>query len=433
MRKNYAILLAASLVLTGVLIGCTARAPDRSLGAAPPEPVTLPVRTPLPEPLLEQRDPLSITAQQDHPALMDTDGNGSFYPERTVTKAELCGFLAPMLSGLPAGEADFTDYRRGNAGYNDVAALYAAGLLREQAGEPFAPKAAADREELVYILHRLSLCLEPASAAERADLLAEELSARGEEELLTRGELAEILVRLSGREVRQTALFIAERLPPDMTMEDGNWAYIADAVTEGIVPDPAPGVHRIYGWLYATWEDGTLVTDMDYGVWTFGVDGRYTTGSPELDDYLAEYLDISGASRLPDEEALQAAYLYVKYNYVYQIRPEDMEGEGVGEMGWEYERALRFFRYGGGPCYGYSAAFGLMARALGYTAYIVSAQVNEYHGPHAFVVIPEGDIDYIYDVELEATRQERHPDLSLFRILNFTIYNYWYEPDWRDP
>lgn len=73
-----------------------------------------------------------------------------------------------------------------------------------------------------------------------------------------------------------------------------------------------------------------------------------------------------------------------------------------------------------------------MARALGFHAYAVAAEVNQFYGAHGFVVIPEGEVDYIYDVELEATRQERHGDLDLFHILNYDIYNYWYISNWRE-
>ena len=431
-------MLLAGLLLAGLLAGCGA-GPEVREAAVTPEPVTLPVRTPSPNPLQEGKTYLHLADQSGHPALMQTDRRGRFGPEGPVTREQLCGMLCPILADLPDGEADFTDCGPDSACYASVAALYAAGLLPEQAGGPFGPDEKVTRGELSYILRRLAEVIEPAEK-ERIAGLAEEVAAGvtggtpGDlEEPVTRAELAVVLVRLTGREIRETALFIAERLPSDMNRGDYAWACVEDAVTEGNVPDPEPGIHRIYGWLYATWEDGTLITDMDYGVWTFGMDGRYTTGLAELDDYLQEYLETSGAAELPDEEALQAAYLYVKYHYEYQILPEDMEGEGVGEMGWEYERALHFFRYGGGPCYGYAAAFGLMARALGRTAYIVSAEVNEYHGQHAFVVIPEGDIDYIYDVELEATRQSRHADLELYRIENYGVYNYWYEPDWRDP
>ena len=93
---------------------------------------------------------------------------------------------------------------------------------------------------------------------------------------------------------------------------------------------------------------------------------------------------------------------------------------------------IGFFRYGGGTCYGYAAAFGLMARALGEHAYVVAAEINQFFGAHGFVVIPEGEEDILYDVEMEATRPERHGDLDLFGIRNYVIYNYWYVANWRE-
>ena len=67
----------------------------------------------------------------------------------------------------------------------------------------------------------------------------------------------------------------------------------------------------------------------------------------------------------------------------------------------------------------------------GENAQIVAATVNQFNGPHSFVVIPDQwGTDWIYDVELEDTRPERHEDLDLFHIQNFAVYNYWYTPDW---
>lgn len=429
--------IAAAALLLLLLCGCGAsRKVAAAEAAVTPAPVTIPAVTPAPTPAPAQ---LTIADQADHPALMANDGSGAFYPERTVRRGELCRMLCALLEGLPEGQPVFSDYYPGNTGYDAAAALYAAGLLPEREGEAFRPEEAATRGELAQLLNRLAGRLPPEEGS-RTLTLAEDVAAgtlsrsgtsAGEDEPLRREELAVILVTLAGREPAETALFLAECLPEDIDRDSFAWACIADAVTEGPVPPPAPGLHRVYGGLYAVWEDGTLVTDMDYGVWTFGPDGRYTTGDEELDGYLARALEESGASELTGEEALQAVYLYVKYYGEYLVRPEDMETPDVGDVGWGYRRALDFFRNGGGTCYGFSAAFGLLARSLGETAYIVSATINQYNGPHAFVVIPEDGVDWIYDVELEATRQYRHSDLELFHIQNYTIYFYWYEPYWE--
>ena len=416
-----------ALVMTALLSGCAAAPAAEE--TPPPDPVT--IRT-------EAAPSLGIAGDGAHPALLRTDSGGDFRPREEVTRRILCAALRSLLTGLPAGRQVLSDFQPGRAD-RPAAALYDAGLLPGAWGERYQPDAPVMREELSEILGRIGERL-PAGERERAEALAEaaltgalggpDVTGYATEPVL-RQELAVMLERLCGRTPDETALFLGEYLPGDVTAEDYAWAWIADAVTAGEIPRAEPGVHRAYGWLYAVWDDGTLVRDMDYGVWTFGPDGRYTTGSEELDDCLAEALRSSGADGLPREEALEAAYLYVKYNYEYLVRPEDMEPLPPGVTGFEFERALRFFRYGGGTCYGFASAFGLLARVLGENAYVVSAEINEYHGPHSFVVIPRDGVDLIYDVELEATRQERHPDLSLFGIRNFDIYYYWYEPDWE--
>lgn len=427
--RKWNIAWAAGLLLL-LLCGCGA-APVTAEDASPsPEPQVLTASTTTPAAAL------TLAAQDGHPALMNNRGSGDFHPEQIVTRSALCRLLAPMLDGLPSASPAFSDYHAGDSGYREAAMLFAAGLIPGTEDDCFGPDEAVSRQELSHILRRLAQALPEADDVRvlAADVLAG-VTARsgksaGNDEPVRREELAVVLVRLAGRSPDETALFLAECLPADISRDDYAWAYIADAVTDGDIPAPEPGVHRAYNWLYAVWEDGTLVRDADYDVWSFAPDGGYTTGSAELDGFLRDVLEEIGAGALDDEAALQAAYLYVKYYGEYLVQPEDMTPLEPGVMGWEYERALRFFQNGGGTCYGFAAAFGLLARVLGQEAYIVSAEVNQYHGAHAFVVIPEDGIDWIYDVELEATRQERHPDLALYRMQNYTTYFYWYEPVW---
>lgn len=359
-----------------------------------------------------------------------------------MTRGQFCLLLTALLDGLPEGtDCPYPDVTKESEAYSAITSLYLAGLLEETAGETFAPGQYAAREWVADILVRLASCLSGTEQT-RVQTLGVEVASgatsesgavRSENELLRRDELAVILVRLAGRNeaIDEDALFFTGNIPEDMDTDSWAWAYVTDALTEGAVETAEPGVHRLYGWLYAAWDDGTVMRDMDYGVWTFGLDGKYTTGSDELDEYLAQTLEESGANDLPEQqEALAAVYLYIKENFEYLVMAEDMTTEDVGTTGWEYARALRFFQNGGGTCYGYSATFGILARLLGETAYIVAGQVNQFYGAHSWVVIPEDGIDWIYDVELEDTRSERHGDLELFHIQNYTIYNYWYEPDW---
>lgn len=434
MREKWTLWIAA-LALTALLSGCGSHTEEPPEIEAPPEVHTLGVSLPEGE---EPPMPLRLTIQKKHQALMTCLYGEDFYPERIVTRGELCRMLAPMLEGLPEGTATFSDLAPGSMGYEEAAALADAGILPREDDGLFRPREAVTRRELTMVLMRLGRSL-PGRWSSRADGLADDVSsgvtsragmAEDLDEPILREELAVVLVRLAGREPCEAGLFLNGHLPADVALGDFAWDFIADAVTDGVVETPEEGVYRANGWLYAAWADGTLIRDMDWGVWTFGLDGGYTTGSEELDDYLRKGLEESGAADLTGTQALEAAYMYVKQHGEYLVRPEDATPLEPGATGWEYDCALRFFRYGGGTCYGYAAAFGLLARALGENAYIISGQVNQYYGAHSFVVIPEGGIDWIYDPELEDTRPTRHKDYDLFGIENHGIYDYWYAPDW---
>lgn len=424
-KKTFLILF---LMMAAVALLCGFRLAD----AAPETERTAPAA----ETIQTQKVSLSIVEQDAHPALMSLNGVGYFQPYYRVTVGEVCESFYSLLKGLNAVGTGGTSIDRDlwGAGYRAAALLHNAGVLT---GNDVRPNDILTRQTLVAMLERITGCLSDEEAA-RAATLAGEVSAgitgkdgtSSGDDIITRSELAVVLVRLAGREPEEGALLIGEYLPVDVSMDTHGWQYIADAVTAGTVERPESGAYRAYGALYGVDENGKLFRDVDYGVWTFGPDGKYTTGDGELDDHIAQVLEACGADELSPEEALEAVYLHVKYNFVYLVTPEDMVTEEPGATGWENERALRFFRNGGGTCYGFAAGFGLLARSLGEHAYIVSAQVNEYYAPHGFVVIPEDGVDWIYDVEMEATRMERHKDLGLFCIENYEVYNYWYTPDW---
>lgn len=428
MSRKTCILIFISILLV-VLCGCGAQS-----GAEHPANTPSPTAEPTPEPTKEPVS-LSISLTDEHPAFLTLDEYGCFRFYKNVTRMEVCQALYTVLEGWPGGSYRFSDMSAAQPGCAAAAALCREGIVPVPAGEAFLPDAEVTREELTGILEELSRHLEGEALTRVEELTAEvrEGSLAWSEKAqagISRVEFAQIIVRLSGRTPNEAALMIGDYLPVDVDMESYAWLYIADAVTEGVLPAPEEGVYRVEGILYGVGPDGELLRDTDYGVWTFGPDGRYTTGDADLDACIRAALESCGADELSDEKALKAVYLHVKYDYEYLVTPADMVVEEPAATGWENERALRFFQNGGGTCYGFAAAFGLLARSIGEHAYIVSAQVNQYYAPHGFVVIPEDGVDWIYDVEMEATRMERHKDLELFRIKNYGIYNYWYTPDW---
>lgn len=381
-------------------------------GTEAPEPPPAPTPSPSPTPM-----PLTLADQNDHPVLLAAEDDGLFHPRDAVTRKSAIDALGSLLD---------IQAERG------MEALTAAGLLQI---EPGAEAEELARGELSALLSALAGRL-TGPEADRAALLADTvaggiLAEEGQAtNVVTRGELAQVLVTLSGRTPDEDTLFFRQLLPPDVKRGDWAWDAIADAATDGIPVPAEAGFYRLEGWLYAADEDGKLLRDSTVDLWTFGADGAYTTGDAALDGYLRDALAESGANDLEGRAALEAVYLWVKEHFEYMLTPDDLIPEEDGSTGWEYERGRHAFENGGGTCYAYAAAFGLLARCLGEEAHIVAATINQYNGDHSFVVIPEAGVDWIYDVELEDVRTERHGELGLFRIENHTIYNYWYTPTW---
>lgn len=242
--------------------------------------------------------------------------------------------------------------------------------------------------------------------------------------LLCAALLLAVYYLMAGRGKESAAQPEAVPSPAPTAVPAPEATFPADAVSAG-----RPGLYRIGGWLYALGQEGERLRQQD-SVWTFDPSGRYTTGDPQLDACLADALHESGADELEGDQALRAAYSYIKSGFHYKVKEEDAHTEESGSVDWVNERALRFLTIEGGTCYGYAAAFGLMARCLGYEAHIVAGEVNQDYDPHAFVVIPENGTDYMYDPEMEDVRSEELDDFALYHRLNHENYSYWYEPAW---
>ncbi|MFR3305780.1 MAG: transglutaminase domain-containing protein [Faecalibacterium prausnitzii] len=81
-----------------------------------------------------------------------------------------------------------------------------------------------------------------------------------------------------------------------------------------------------------------------------------------------------------------------------------------------------------GNCYCFAGQFLYMARRLGYNAYVVSGGVGRKDSDHAWVMICENGVPYIYDVELEwGYRAGRygHAEYNMYKMpLNKTVFSY---------
>ena len=184
------------------------------------------------------------------------------------------------------------------------------------------------------------------------------------------------------------------------------------------------GFMMLDGYLYLAGQDGYLVKNQYSGSLLFGNTGRYTSGSLELDDYVAAMLRTVTTDTMSRGEMLRAAYLYVRDNFTYLIR----HYYNIGDAGWQLQEALTMYSTGKGNCYCYAAAFWAAARQLGYDAKIVSGTYGQERAPHGWVEIYEDGIRYTYDVEIEMVSRAR-PDMKpqdLYAMTDQTRINHGY-------
>lgn len=186
----------------------------------------------------------------------------------------------------------------------------------------------------------------------------------------------------------------------------------------------AKGLHEIDGGMYYVKEDGSFLTNDAVGYLTFDANGRYTSGNATLDSYVDQALAVCTNSGMTKAQKLRAAYLYVRDHGAYLARPH----QARGTTDWAEESALFMFEHKKGNCYCFAGQFLYMARRLGYNAYVVSGGVGRKDSDHAWVMICENGVPYIYDVELEwGYRAGRygHAEYNMYKMpLNKTVFSY---------
>ncbi len=186
----------------------------------------------------------------------------------------------------------------------------------------------------------------------------------------------------------------------------------------------AKGLHEIDGGMYYVKEDGSFLTNSAVEYLTFDANGRYTSGNATLDSYVDQALAACTNSGMTKAQKLRAAYLYVRDHGAYLARPH----QARGTTAWAEESASFMFEHKKGNCYCFAGQFLYMARRLGYNAYVVSGGVSRKDSDHAWVMICENGVPYIYDVELEwGYRAGRygHAEYNMYKMpLNKTVFSY---------
>lgn len=260
------------------------------------------------------------------------------------------------------------------------------------------------------------------------------------DQLITRAEAVTILNRALGRSADVT--YLSQAYPAGLYLDvpTTSWAYAA--IMEASVAHThtayaggevwtshtktdiglTGGFHLIDGWLYYyDANTGAFAVNTSVGNFTFNSQGRFTSGSDELDQRLHEIVLAHTNDSMTREQKLRALYVYTRDSFTYLRRP----AYEFGATGWEQSDALNMLQTGYGNCYSYAAVFWYLARWLGYDARIYSGTVGWNYAPHAWVEITMDGTAYIYDTELEMAYHRRgRYEINLYKYIDVDGWHY---------
>ena len=141
-----------------------------------------------------------------------------------------------------------------------------------------------------------------------------------------------------------------------------------------------------------------------------------TTRYSELDSQIASIISSVTKSSMSNYEKLQAIYNYVKNKLSYEMMVLDLN-----EL-WKMQDKYSYYDYDGmdvmrakyslstgkGVCDNYAALFMILARRIGFDAYVAGGSVNKVGGGttgHAWVMIKAGGTYYIFDPQIEDSKK----------------------------
>ncbi len=328
---------------------------------------------------------------QDMQPWLSHDSLGRLYPDELISGAELAAgvsalfdgaYEAPGLAALStAGERDLAAALRGAFSESELAGL--------DGTEPMTRLEAA-----AAIVRLAGLELPACESAPAPDLAADRpgaaaLAACAGPEGAASYPSGPVIIGGSFYYVDEDGLFVTDTLIDGMYFDE-----------TGCCPASGyePGPVNIAGYLYYVDEDGGFVVNEERGGISYGPNGRYSSGSEELDALVAEVLAPICEEYGSRNEMLRAAYDYVRDGFQYLRR----NFYDLGETGWEVEEALTMLSTGRGNCYNYAAAFWALARGLGYDAQAISGTMGWDYERHGWVVIyDESGTRLTYDTETE--------------------------------
>ncbi len=390
--------------------------------------------------------------REEHMKYMNGYSDGTFRPDAPIKRSEACKLIAGLLKeGNSGGDYLFMDVPADAWYFEAVSQLTGYDLLGGFPDGSFRPESSITRAQFVTILSRFPHT-DIGTEAEFADVPATHWAheavqvavAQGwtngypdgtfkPDKTITRAEAVAMLNRILGRQGDQIMSATGNGIPVMSDVPDTHWAYLdmLEAITahsyektdgheswtefEKSTTTLAEGWHNIGGELFHVNADKRFDRNTTVEGLQLDRNGRYTTGSEELDKLLTEAANKVLTSAMTQEERLRAMYDYAKETFSYL---------GIGEVdttqeGWDIDQALQMLRTKEGNCYSWGAAFTHLARKVGYPAQAipgtaVSPKGNE--SVHTWTEITIDGTPYTFDPQMEsvyAKRYDEHYDLYM--------------------
>lgn len=255
-------------------------------------------------------------------------------------------------------------------------------------------------------------------------------------QVVSRAQFAGYMHTLLGRDAEETFILGASAVvPSDMTAQRTDAAVLLEACMRH-TPDAQgqswqdlelptgwdPGLNLVDGWLYYVQDNGRLLRDADLGKLHFGIDGRYTSGDPELDVLVADTLCtiIEENPELEGLDLLRKVFDHCHEDYKYLRK----DAYGLGATGWEVEDAKEMLQKGRGNCYNFAAIFWALAQGMGYDVQCLAGTCTGTDQPHGWVVLQYEGVYYFVDPEWQYAYTEREVfDHDMFML---TMDEIWY-------
>lgn len=183
------------------------------------------------------------------------------------------------------------------------------------------------------------------------------------------------------------------------------------------------GDHYICGYLYRTDADGYLLRGtLDGSHLYFNENGRYTSGSDELDTLTSYHLHkiVLDNPEADAYELLEKAYYFCSNNIFYYAESNAEYGDNCNDE-WVIPRAIQGLDQFSGNCYSYGAAFCALARSIGYDAHCISGKARNF-GPHCWCVIYFPEEDGTVDYKFFDPQMRHHSFNGTFTTYGFSMF-----------